>query len=262
MSSYPNKRPMIFFYRLLPILSALVVGGVFYGQWQQPLAYPWIAAVGILAVSLAMILISRRRVRLADMAEKMLPTFILLVALAFGLLLAEGALAHWVIIIIGSLASFLSLELLFLLSFMPSRYPVNSLSHVNIAYVTFIVWYTAATSVGLMAFLHSPKWLFVSLFVGLSLILFRTTGHPGATREQNRIWMLVGALAGLHVGLLNSALPLSMAAQGTLSMVVLCGILRMRRYLYHPLPGRRQAWIEALTAILLVGTVMGTSRWL
>jgi len=253
---------MIFLFRLMPVLSALLVGGAFYWQLRDPLFFPWIALCGVLWVMACIFLMARRRVRFADLVEKMLPTALFLLALVYGMLLAEGWASKAVIMLLGAVASFLSLELLFLLAFMPSRYPVNSLSHVNLAYVPFVIWYTVATSVGLMAFLHSPKWLYVAAFMILSVALFRTTGHPGATREQNGLWMLVGGLAGLHIGLLSAALPLSMSVQGTLAMVVFCGVLRMRRYLYHPMPSRRQAWIEAAFGVILVGMVMGSSRWL
>ena len=253
---------MIFFFRLMPALSALLLGGAFYWQLRNPLFFPWIALCGVLWVLACVFLMARKRVRFTDLMEKMLPTALFLFSLVYGMLLAEGWTAKVAIVLLGAVASFLSLELLFLLAFMPSRYPVNSLSHVNLAYVPFVIWYTVATSVGLMAFLHSPKWVYVVALMILSVALFRTTGHPGATKEQNSLWMLVGGLAGLHIGLLSAALPLSMSVQGTLAMVVFCGILRMRRYLYHPIPSRRQAWIEASLGIVLVGIVMGTSRWL
>jgi len=253
---------MIFFYRLFPTLLALTVGMSFYWQIKEPAAYPWVGLFGVLLTVIAAFIMSRKRVRILDLIEKMLPTALFLLALDFGMLLAEGQIAVWAIIIFGAVVAFLSLELLFLLSYMPSRYPVNGLSHVNIAYVPFIVWYVIANSVGLMAFLHSPVWVHVLILTVLSVILFRTTGHPSATREQNRLWMFVGGLAGLHIGLLGIMLPLSMSAQATLGMIVFCAILRLRRYMYHPMPVRKQAWFEGAMAIAIIIVAISTAKWI
>lgn len=253
---------MYFIYRLFPALAALAIGLCFYSQLGQPRVYPWIALGGVLLAVVAIFAMGHKRVKLVDLAEKMLPTMILLLSLVFGMLLAEGVWARWAIVGFGVVATFLSLELLFLLSFTPSRYPMSGLSHVNIAYVPFIIWYTVANSVGLMTFLHSPDWIHVLAMTLVSVVLFRTTGHPGATPEQNKVWTLVGGLVGLHIGLLGIMLPMSMAAQATLGMIIICAILRLRRYLYHPLPGRKQAWIEGVTAVLILGVAIGTARWL
>lgn len=253
---------MTFIYRLFPTLLAFMVGGVFYWQLKEPAAYPWIAVFGVLLTVVAAYFMSHQRVKMIDLVEKMAPTGLFLMALIFGMLLAEGQLAVWAIIIFGAVATFLSFELLFLHTFMPSRYPINGLSHVNIAYVPFIVWYVIANSVGLMTFLHSPAWMHVVAFTILSVIVFRTTGHPGATREQNRLWMFIGGLTGLHIGLLGMMLPLSMSAQATLGMVIFCAILRLRRYMYHPIPIRRQAWLEGMTAIVILSIAISTAKWI
>jgi len=253
---------MAFIYRLLPMFTAALVAGAFYAQFSRPFDFPYWAAVGVVCVPAAAFLIARRRVAYADMAEKMLPTLLLVAALAFAMLLSEGALSMWLIILLAGTGTYLSLELLFFLAFMPSRYPVNGLSRVNIAYVPLTVWYAVATSTGLMTFLHSPAWLHVAGMVLLGVIIFRTTGHPEATIEQNRRWMLVGAFTGLHLGLLGMVLPVSMTAQGALGMLLFSAILRMRRYLYHPLPGRRQAFAEAIAALVILGVTLGTARWL
>ncbi|MDD5438387.1 MAG: hypothetical protein PHC70_04560 [Patescibacteria group bacterium] len=253
---------MAFLLRLFPSLAALIIGLTFYWQLEQPQAYPWIALIGVAAVVAAIIAIGRRRNKLADLVEKMLPTVLLLISLVFGMLLAEGFWARLAIVFFATVATFLSLELLFLLSFMPSRYPMSGLSHVNIGYVPLIIWYTVANSVGLITFLHSPDWIHVVVMTLLSAVLFRTTGHPGATNEQNRLWTLVGGLTGFHLGLLGVILPMSMAGQATLGMIIFCAILRLRRYLYHPLPSRRQAWLESVAAVAFLVIVMGTARWL
>lgn len=260
---------MIFLYRLLPFVTALIVASVLYFQFQRPFEYPFIAAIAFICVVVAAFLIARGRVAFWDVVEKMLPTAIFILALIFSILLVEGEVQRLLIVGLGFAASYLSLELLFFLAFMPSRYPVHGLSRVNIAYVPFIIWYTTATSVGLITFLNSPKSLHttlvvihVSLMVILGMLLFRTTGHPEATRQQNRRWMLIGAITGFHLGALGVMLPLSMFAQGAISMIVFSVMLRLRRYLYHPIPGRAQAWAEGVAVSVFFGIVLFTSRWL
>ncbi|MBD3281433.1 hypothetical protein GF391_01675 [Candidatus Uhrbacteria bacterium] len=253
---------MIFFYRLLPFVSALTAAFAFWLQVQYPFQYPWIAMGGALVLVLSAVAMARGRVRFWDFLEKMLPTFILIATLIFALLLAEGELARWVIVLLATIATYLSLELLFLLSFTPPRYPVHGLSRVNMAYVPFIVFYAVATSVGLLTFIHTSIWIHVGLLVLLGLVIFRTTGHPEATNEQNFRWMLVGAIVGLHLGLLGAMLPISMFAQGAIAMVLFAGILRLRRYLYHPLPGKAQAWMEGVTAVGFLAMIIATARWL
>ena len=252
---------MIILLSLLPWLASLIVGASFYLQYQRPFDYPWIALVGVIVVPLVALAISRKRLSYADTFEKMLPTLLLVASQAFAILLVEGQVARWAMIVIGMVCTLLALELLFLLAFMPSRYPVNGLSRVNMAYVPLIIWYVVSTSVGLVIFLHSPQWIHIAMMCLLGIILFRTTGHPEATPEQNRIWMLVGGVTGLHLGLLGSMLPLSMAMQGAISMLVFSGVLRMRRYLYAPIPSRKTAWIELSATCILLAALLISARW-
>ena len=231
-------------------------------QFLRPLDYPWFAILGAVTVPAAALLMAHRRVRLDDLAEKMLPTALLILAVVFAALLAEGQILRIVLVAVGTIGSFLSLELLFLYTFMPSRYPVNGLSRVNIAYVPLTVFFATATSVGLMTFLHSSSLLHIVGMVFLGLALFRTTGHPDATREQNNRWMLVGGITGLHLGLLGTVLPISMNAQGAIAMLVFCGILRTRRYLYQPYPGKFQTWTELALGTFLLVSITVTARWL
>lgn len=253
---------MFLFFRILPLLSSLATAAAFYFQFRQPFDYPWFAGIGVATLPLSAYLMSRKRVGLRDLIEKMLPSALLLLALAFAMLLIEGALQQWIIIVLAFASSFLSLQLLYFLCFMPSRYPVSGLSRVNIAYVPLIILFAVSASAGLITFLHAPSWPHVLGLVSLGVILFRTTGHPEASAEQNRVWMLVGGITGLQLGLLGAMLPLGMWAQGTLCMIVFCGILRMRRYLYNPLPSKRQAAAEFALGLIFLAIVAITSRWL
>ncbi|MFZ6015349.1 MAG: hypothetical protein ACOYUZ_03260 [Patescibacteria group bacterium] len=242
--------------------AAILVAVSFYFQFERPFEYPYIALIGVAGVLGSVFLMAKGRLSFFDVTEKILPTVLLEMVLVFSILLIEGDIQKLIAVLLGSVAAFLSLELLFFLAFMPSRYPVHGLSRVNIAYVPFIIWYTAATSVGLIIFLHSPKWIHVLIMLVLGVTLFRTTGHPEATKEQNSRWMMIGAVVGLHLGILGAMLPLSMFAQGAIAMIVFSVMLRLRRYLYHPIPGKVQAWFEGVAATVFFGIVLITSRWL
>lgn len=253
---------MTIFLRFLPFLVALLEAGAFYLQISKPLSYPWIVLVGVVALPLAAFAISFRRLSLRDMLGKMIPSFVLLATLAFSLLLAEGPFAVWTIVTLASVSCFVSLELLFLLVSHSSRYPMNALSRVNIAYVPIAVWYAAATSSGLLVFLHMDRVWHVAFMVLLGAVLFRTTGHAGASVSEKTVWTLVGVLVGAQAGLLGILLPVSMAMQGTIAAFILCVSLRARRYLVAPKPTKRQAWIEAVTAAASFSIVLSTAKWL
>ncbi len=260
---------MTIFYRPLPLLATLAMAAGVYVQFLRPMEYPWFAGMGAVAVFASALLMAHGRVRYADLLEKMLPTALLVFSVVFATLLAEGAWMRYALVGIGGLSVFLSLELLFLYAFMPSRYPVNGLSRVNIAYVPLTVFFTSATAIGLMTFLNSSasaqlvsRVIYVCVMAVLGVTLFRTTGHPDASAEQNRRWMLVGGLVGLHLGLLGVMLPLAMNVQGAVAMIVFGGILRMRRYLYQPFPSRAQAWTEFVLGACMLVALTVTSRWL
>lgn len=253
---------MILLLRFLPFIVAFLEGGVFWLQMQNPLTYPWIIAVGIVALPVATFLISWKRLPLSDAFERMLPSWVLLIALAFALLLTEGPLAVWAVILIAAGSAFISLELLFLLVYDPPRYPVNGISRANIAYVPMAVWYAASTSVGLLVFLHTPPIWHVAIMVILGAILFRVTGHSGASLHEKAVWSLVGAIVGAHVGLLGIMLPVSMPVHGLIAAAIMSAALRARRYIYAPRPSSRQAWIEGIAAVLLFISSLATAKWL
>jgi hypothetical protein len=248
--------------RILPFLIALCEAAVFTEQLRHPLSYPWLVLIGVCALPLASLTISWGRVRFLDMLEKMTPTFVLIACLAFALLLAEGRGPQAAIVIIASLATLASLELLFLLAFNPARYPVHGLSRVNIAYVPIAIWYAASTSSGLLTFLQMSRIIHVLILVALGAVLFRTTGHPQSSRRENTVWSFVGAIVGANVGMLGLLLPLSMPMQGIVAVVFLCAVLRARRYKYDPKPPKRQAWTEAVVAIATFTILLITAKWL
>lgn len=253
---------MTIFFRFLPFLVALLQVGIFYGQISHPLSYPWLVLIGVIALPVASFAISWKRLAWRDMLSRMVPSFILLASLAFSLLLVEGALAVWTVIVLASVSCYASLELLFLLVYHPSRYPVNGLSRVNIAYVPIAIWYAAATSSGLLVFLMMDRVWHVLFMVVLGALLFRTTGHTEASMVEKTVWTILGALIGAHVGLLGILLPVSMPVQGLIAAFLLSGSLRTRRYIYEPKPSGQQAWIEALSAVAAFVVVLSTTKWL
>lgn len=253
---------MILLYRLFPLLGALLVSGFFWMQLQWPTSFPIFAIGGILIAPVLSTLLAVKRIRWGDVTEKMTPTYLLHAALAFGLLLAEGTVPRTAILALSGLSTFLSLELVFLLAFHPSAYPVNGISRINIAYVPIAMWYALSTLAGLRIFLHiSWEWTLVPTML-LGLALFRTTGHPGASRTQNNIWSLIGALAGLEIGWVSLHLPLSMGMQGLVATLLLTALLRVRRYLYDPKPSRRSAIVESVGLAAVMLACVGTANWL
>jgi len=253
---------MILLLRILPFVAAILQAGCFSFQKQHPQTYPYVALAGVLCVPVAAVLLSAKRIKLGDLSEKMSPTFLLHLALAFGLALTEGWLSVDVIIVLGAISTFISLELLFLHIYQPSVYPMNGLSRLNIAYVPIAVWYTAATSAGFMVFIHSAWYWHVGMLALLGATLFRTTGHPGATQNQQSIWTVVGFVTGAEIGWIGLLLPVSMGMQGLVAAILFTGMLRVRRYLYDPKPSTRMAWGEAIgiCALFVIGIV--SAKWL
>ncbi len=224
--------------------------------------YPWLILLGVAFLIIAAFVMSWGRIKSKDMLEKMIPIFLLLLSLGFGLLLVESDVERWIMICLVALSSVVALDLLFLLSLRPASYPVNGLSHLNIAFVPIISWYAMSTSSGLMTFLHSNRIWHVLLGATLGMILFRVTGHPGATRRQNSVWVIVGGFMGVEVGLMGLILPVSLNLQGFLAALFFTSTLRVRRYLYEPRPSRRLAVSEAVIVLLLFGAGLLTTKWL
>jgi len=253
---------MILIIRLLPLAVGALEVFLFWWQYSFPSSYPYLVIAAFAAVPLASHIIAGRQVKQKDLLEKMFPTYILLAVLGFALLLAEGREQVMLLISLAGFASYISLELLFKYARNPQAYPVNGLSHVNLAYVPLIIWYAASTSTGLMIFLHtSGVWHVIAALI-LGVIIFRTTGHPGATPQQNYVWMAVGGLLGLEVGLIGLLLPTSTQVQGIVAAIIFCGVLRVRRYLYDPKPSARTAWVEASMGLSALMITLVSAKWL
>ncbi len=253
---------MFLLLRLLPYVVGIAQVWLFLMQVAYPHTYPLLVGIGVLLVPCASILIGWKSIRARDMIEKMMPTFLLILSIGFGTLLLESRASIWIASLLAGIVSAVSLELLFLLTRYPSAYPVNGLSHVNIAYVPLGIWYAAYAASGLMIFLHSSQLWYVGILGILGALLFRTTGHPGATTDQNIVWMIIGGLIGLEVGWIGTLLPLSMNMQGLIAAIVVCAVLRVRRYVYDPVPSSRIAWSEVVVGVVLFIGGIVSAKWL
>jgi hypothetical protein len=252
---------MVLLLRLLPLLAATGTVVAFWYQRILPAYYPWLAVAAIGFVLMSVAAIAFRRLSVADVVEKMFPSVLCLAAAAFAMLLVETSEARLGLTVLAGIAAFLPLELLFLLAYEPSAYPVNGLSRVNLAALPIATWLFASTSLGLIIFLHTPRAIHVVLLVVCGLLFFRTTGHPGATPAQNRVWMAVGALLGLQVGWFGLLAPLGVEMQGFVAAFVLACAARLRRYAYSPKPHPRLAVIEGVGAVAMFLVAMATAKW-
>ena len=253
---------MILYRRFLPFLVPILVGWAFLFQSTHASLYPWIALLPVLVVLGASCLIAWGHVAWRDVLEKMSPLWLFLACVGFAQLLLESSFAQIAVAIVAAIATLIGLELLFLLAFDPIAYPINGLAYLNIALVPAIAYFAFSTAWGVWVFVHTPIVWNILLGAFLGLILFRTTGHPGATREQNNRWMIVGLLAGAEIGWLITLMPVSMPVEGTLAAIGISGILRMRRYLYEPQPPRTLARIELIGVFTCLLLICMTAKWI
>lgn len=252
---------MVLLLRLLPLLAATGTVVAFWYQRVLPAFYPWLATAAIVAVLLSASAIAFRRLSPVDVVEKMFPSVLCLAAAAFAMLLVETPEARLGLTVLAGATAFLPLELLFLLAYEPSAYPVNGLSRVNLAALPIATWLLASTSLGLIIFLHTPRVVHVVLLAICGLLFFRTTGHPGAAPAQNRVWMAVGALLGLQIGWFGLLAPLGIEMQGFVAAFVLACAARLRRYAYSPKPHPRVALIEGIGAVAMFVVALVTAKW-
>ncbi len=253
---------MILFLRTLPFLVGALQAFAFLYQSKFVYTYPWLVLLGILFVPISATLITWKKIPYRDLLQKMLPTYVTLACLAFGLLLVEGAWQFWLLAGCAIAVSCISLELLFLLQYDPAAYPVHGISRVNVGYVPIAVWYAASTSIGMITFLHTdPRW-HLALMSVLGALLFRSTGHEDATSTQTTQWTLFGALIGVEVGIIGIFLPIPMQTQGLLAAILLSAVLRSRRYLYAPQPSKMVAYIESSAAVIVFIVMLTTTTWI
>ena len=253
---------MLIFVRLLPLLVGVLNALLFFLQARNADAYPWLALLAFaVLLGAVVVMLWRRRRGSADDVRLMIPSFTALLVSAYALLLAEGALALWIIPLFAGGVSFVSLELLFLSTFVSARYPVNGLSHVNLTIVPLALWLTAFTSVGLTVFVNSSRLVPILAMCVVTFLLFYATSHAEAGHVSRRRWAWLGAWLGLHLGVFGAVLPVNMVLHGTLAAVAGSFALRARRYSIQPQIPKKVMVFESLMALALITVILATAQW-
>ncbi|MCA9390761.1 MAG: hypothetical protein KC582_00705, partial [Candidatus Magasanikbacteria bacterium] len=202
--------------RSLPLLAAISI--LFLSRWQFiawrtfPLLY--IASALVFIVSAA--LIGYRRLAWREWIKVIPPVVTFLIAGGAALLVESGSQQILFSLFVSGLA-YLTLELLYLLGVEPSKYPVHGLSRLNLALIPLGMFFLTMTLSGLQAFIRFPFWM--SPFFGLAygVLTFACTSHHTADKEQNKRWLFMGGLVGLHAGIFAMILPLDVIASGVMA---------------------------------------------
>jgi len=253
---------MLLLRRLLPFLVAIANVFLLRLQASSPATYPWLAGMAPLIFVSAGVCIGWKRIGLAELFAKLLTPTLALFAAGFGLLLAEGALARWLIPLFSGGVSYLALELLFLLTFLPTRYPVNGLSHLNLSLVPAVLWFANQSSVGLTMFVHASRVIPILALAVAAGLLFWATSHVEADVEHRGRWAALGGWIGLHLGILGAFLPVNIALHGSYAALLGVAALRARRYGIAPHLPRGMVWAEAGGVVVLLLAMMITARWI
>lgn len=250
-----------FVLRILPWLSAGAALFAARWQWLLPLEYPWPLVIFFGGYFFALVLVAWRKIPLMEAIEKLLPSVLTLAILGFAFLLVESDAEKIVLTVLFSLVPCLVLELLFLSVFEQTRYPVNGLSHLNLAMVPIAAFYLGSTLNGLSVFVHIPDWTVPFFFSVIGGLLYYVTSHPSANANHRRRWFVLGSGLGLHIGFLGLLLPIGMMAHGALSALLLVFPLRFRRYAYQPYPTAGHAWTESVVTMLVFIGVLASAKW-
>lgn len=254
----------ILFLRLLSWITAILALGTALWQWdkQHFALYPWPLVIFFVWYAFALGLLAWRRLSWRDALEKIFPSFLVSMTVCFGFLMTETTIQRFVVTMLFVGIPFLILELLFLFLYAPSRYPVSGLSRVNITLIPLGAFFLASSLNGLFVFLRIQIWIPLVVSLLFAALAYFLTAHPTADHRHRIRWGLLGALIGLHVGFLGLLLPFGMFVHGALSALFVSLPLRMRRYAFQPKPSRKLAMAESTFAIILLGLILGTSRWI
>ena len=252
---------MLLLRRLAPFVVGMINASLLFWQAQSPASYPWLAVGVPVLFAAAGVFIGWKRFGAAEFASRLLGPLLALTSAAYALLLAEGVFAQWMIPAFGGVVSYAGLELLFLLAFLPTRYPVNGLSHLNLALVPVTLWCANYASVGLTMFIQTPRVVPVLVLAATGVMLFWCTAHVDASADHRRRWTLLGGWLGLHLGLLGAFLPVNIALHGGYAAVLGTFALRARRYGMTPSVPRTLILAESLCVLIVVGLMIGTARW-
>lgn len=253
---------MMLLLRVLPVIAGLAGGSLFFAQARDATSYPWVLMPVILVYVGSAIAIHWKRWQGIEQIRSLIPSCVALVVLGGGLLLTEGLIAHWLIPIFAGLILYAVFELRFLHAFVPARYPVNGISHINLFLVPFVFWIAGYTSVGLVVFMLANKWIPVGAMALLGFVLFYSTSHAEATLVHRWRWTWLGTWIGFQIGLLELFLPLNLFVHAAIAALCAGYALRVRRYGIQPPISDRFMLTESVGAMLLLGALVATSRWL
>ncbi len=252
----------LFLLRIIPAITAFLSLLAAYWQWIHPLSYPWPLVWFGAWVVLASCILAWRHFSVSDGLDKFMPPFLTLLSLGLGFLVVDSFFGRLTLTILFVGIPYFFFELLFFLIHAPARYPVSGLSRFNIALVPIATIFLAASLDGLSVGLRLPWWMIIEALSLFGAAMFFFTAHPTAKGTHRLRWSLLGALVGMHIGILELILPLSMMAQGALAAFFLFIPLRLRRYFYQPKPTRRVAWSEAVLAVACFLAVLISARWI
>lgn len=249
------------FIRSLPVLSALVAFFTSQYQWTHPLSYPGPLLLWFAWFLTAILVIRWSKVSVRATVEKMTPAVFAGASAIAAFLMAQDTFQRLGLTLMLVFLSWVTLELFFYYAYDPKRYPVNALSHVNLALVPLTVFYSTCGLSGLQLFLQIPWWLPLLIFVALGAILFALTEHPVADPAHRLRWRGLGMWVGAQIALLLWFLPVTVSVRGMLLALLFFIPLRVRRYAYAPHPSRRVQWIEGAIALCLFLAVLLTAQW-
>lgn len=249
------------FIRLLPWLTALFAFVAAEYQWINPLTYPAPLVLWFAGFVSAIFVIRWKKVSFRATFEKMTPAIFGAASIVMAFLMAQDRVQRLGLTLAMVFLSWITLELFFYYAYDPKRYPVNALSHVNLALVPLIVFYSACGLSGLQLFLQIPWWLSMLVFVALGAILFALTEHPVADVSHRIRWRGLGMWIGAQAALLLIFLPVTVSVRGALLALLFFLPLRVRRYAYAPRPSVRVSWMEGAAVFALFLFVLLTAQW-
>ena len=230
-------------------------------QWRDASLYPWPLIALLAAYCTAIGFIAYRRLPAKELLTKMAPSVIALISMGFAFLLIETPESRLALSLLVAGSTAVSLEMLWLLLFDPSRYPVHGLSRLNLAFMPLAAFFTGLSLTGLGYFIRTPEWITpvtLGMLGGLAFIL--TSPHSQSMSHRIR-WGILGIAIGFQAGILAIILPVSIMVQGALAAMLFAIPLRIRRYSTGVTPRSLMAWSEGIGVSILFLTILLVSRW-
>lgn len=246
--------------QLLPVLIGALNAALFFIQISFPNTFPWIVFATPLTFAATAIAMLWKRRQQSEL-RSVLPATVTLACCAYGLLLSEGVLSHWIIPLFAGGFSYYLLQLIFLSVFVPARYPVNGITHANLAMVPVALWLTAFTTFGLIVFMNVSHFAPLGIMSAVCFLLFYGTSHPESDIRTRWRWVMIGTWIGCQMGIILSVLPVSMETGAALSALIGGFVLRVRRYGIAPPIAKRVVITETLGALGLLILILALASW-